>query len=266
MSNVSYKPLIEDMTWSYSRIKTYEDCSYKFFLKYIKEFNDEPMFYASYGKFMHKLIEQFYRGELTKEQMLATFLTDFKSEVKGVRPNDTSVSKYINAGCQYLRKFQSFPFNTIDIEKEVFFDVGDYKFTGFIDFIGEHDGKLYIVDHKSRELSPRSGRITPTAKDRLLDDMLKQLYLYSVAIEQEFGCLPEALCFNCFKNGVFIKEPFDKQKYEETKQWAVDKIRQIENTESFDPNRNYFSCRWICGLHNHCPYDIEAREEARKHR
>ncbi len=93
--------------------------------------------------------------------------------------------------------------------------------------------------------------------------MLRQLYLYSVAVEQEYGKLPDALCFNCYRTGKFIKEQFDKQKYEETKQWAVSCIEKISNTEEFEPKQNFFSCFYICGVSEHCEYDIEAREERR---
>lgn len=212
MGNLSYKPLIDDMTWSYSRIEAFNDCPYRFFLKYIKRCKDSDKFYASYGSFIHKLIEQFYRNELNKDEMLMTFLTDFSKEVRGIRPKDTTVQKYIEAGCEYLKGFSAFPFNMIDVEKRVEFSLEGYNFIGFIDYLGEKNGKIYIVDNKSRDLKPRSNRENPTVKDKELDLMLRQLYIYSIAVEQEYGVLPEALCFNCFRTGVFIKERFDKQK------------------------------------------------------
>ena len=263
MGNLSYKPLIDDMTWSYSRIEAFNDCPYRFFLKYIKRYKDSDKFYASYGSFMHKLIEQFYRNELNKNEMLMTFLTDFSKEVRGIRPKDTTVQKYIEAGCEYLKGFSAFPFNMIDVEKRVEFSLEGYNFIGFIDYLGEKDGKIYIVDNKSRDLKPRSNRAKPTVKDKELDLMLRQLYIYSIAVEQEYGVLPEALCFNCFRTGVFIKEKFDKQKYEEAKQWALDSIERISHAEDFEPNRDFFSCFYICGVSDHCEYDIEAREERR---
>ena len=69
MGEISYRPLIEDMTWSFSRIECFNDCPYRWFLKYIKRYKETPQFYSSYGSFMHKLIEQFYKGELTKEEI-----------------------------------------------------------------------------------------------------------------------------------------------------------------------------------------------------
>lgn len=266
MGNISYKPLIDDMTWSYSRIEAFNDCPYRFFLKYIKKHSETDKFYSSYGSFIHKLLERYYKGELKKEEMLTTFLTDFSKEVRGVRPKESTVQKYIDAGCDYLKSFRPFPYRMIDVEKKVVFTVGDYSFIGYIDYLGaDEEGNLYIIDNKSRNLKPRSNREKPTVKDMELDSMLKQLYIYSVAIEQEYGVLPKALCFNCFRNGEFIKEQFDKQKYEEAKQWAIDSIRKIEQTEEFEANREFFSCYYICGVNEYCKYDIEAREERKRH-
>ena len=58
------------MTWSMSRLKSYEDCPYGWFLKYIKGKSDCDRFYATYGSFMHRLLEQYYRGELSKTDMV----------------------------------------------------------------------------------------------------------------------------------------------------------------------------------------------------
>lgn len=265
MGNISYKPLIDDMTWSYSRIETFNDCPYRFFLRYIKRYTDDDRFYANYGSFIHKILERYYNGELTKKDMLTTFLIDFKKEVKGMRPKESTVQKYISAGCDYLKSFSPFPFKMIAVEKKVEFKIGDYNFVGYIDYLGyDEDGSICIVDNKSRDLKPRSNREKPTLKDMELDKMLRQLYLYSVAIEQEYGVLPKLLCFNCFKSGVFIKEQFDMQKYEEAKQWAIESIEKISNAEDFEPNQDFFSCFYICGVSDHCSYDIETREERRR--
>ena len=110
MGIISYKPLIDDMTWSYSRIEAFNDCPYRFFLRYIKRFKEDDKFYSSYGSFIHKILERYYKGELTKDEMLTTFLLDFKKEVRGIRPKESTVQKYINAGCEYLKSFSPFPY------------------------------------------------------------------------------------------------------------------------------------------------------------
>lgn len=250
-----YRPLIEDMTWSYSRIECFEDCPYRWYLKYIDGCKETPQFYSSYGSFMHKLLEQFYNGEITGEEMQVRFLIDFGREVKGERPDDGIVAKYINSGLSYLRGFKPFPYNKVAVEKKVEFELAGNRFVGFIDYLGESDGEYYIIDNKSRDLKPRgTGKKKPTANDRLIDEMLKQLYIYSAGVKEEYGKFPRSLCFNCFRSEVFIEEPFDMEKYNEAVEWATQSIERIKDENSFPPNINYFSCKYICGVRDECCY------------
>lgn len=254
MSEMIYRPLIEDMVWSYSRIKCFEDCPYRFYLKYISGCKEVPQFYASYGSFMHKLIEEFYKGIITKEEMLTKFLFGFQESVIGRRPQQSTVEKYIQLGIEYLKGFAPFPYNMVAVEKKVEFELGGKKFIGFIDYLGEKDGEYYIVDNKSRELKPRSGRKKPTVKDQELDEMLKQLYLYAAAIKQEYGKFPNALCFNCFKNRVFIEEPFSEKTFSETIEWFLKTIDDIADENEFLPRIDFFGCNYICGVNGECCY------------
>lgn len=224
------------------------------FLKYIKNIKEEPQFYASFGSFMHKLIELYYLGILNKDEMLSSFLSDFSTEVKGVRPPGSIVSGYIKSGSEYIRNFKPFECKTLGVEMEVRFNLNDNKFVGFIDYVGEKDGDIYIIDNKSRKLKPRSRRKKPTVNDNDLDSMLRQLYLYAAAVKQEYGAFPKWLCFNCFRNNVFIKELFDEDKYNETLEWANKTIEEIKNAKSFYPSVEFFKCRYLCGYNNICCY------------
>jgi len=252
MGDVNYRPLIEDMTFSYSRINSYESCPYGWRLNYIDQYRKENKFYSSYGKLMHSILEQYYNGKITKPQLPVEFLTRFSTEVKGVRPSGKIVQSYLNKGLNYLRNADKFDLNTLAVEKKFNFEVEGIPMTGIVDYLGEKDGDIYLIDHKSHELKPRSGRLKPTVKDKELDDYLRQLYLYSEAIRQEFGKYPAFLCFNCFKNGELIKEKFDQQKFEETIQWVVETVEKIKNDTDFDPNYDYFYCKWICDQSCNC--------------
>lgn len=265
MGEVSYLPLIEKMVWSYSRLSTFNDCPYRFYLKHISHCKDIDMFYSSYGSWMHQIIEEYYRGKLSKEDMAQKFLTGFTENVRGKRPKQDLVTKYIRLGTEYLEGFEPFPFNMIDVEKKVEFEVAGLKFIGFIDYLGEKDGEYYIVDNKSRDLKKRSKRETPTQNDKLIDKMLRQLYIYSAAVKDEYGKFPKALCFNCFKAGNFIVEPFRIDKYEEAINWAVETVEEIKQTDDFYPHTDYFSCNNICGVSDHCIYhEMEQKEMRRK--
>lgn len=203
---------------------------------------------------MHKLLEMYYNGLITKEDLPVKFLLNFKSEVLGERPQESTVQKYIHSGSQYLKDFEPLPYNPIGIEKKVEFKIGDSNFVGFIDFLGEKDGELYIVDNKSRELKQRSKRAKQTVKDAELDEMLRQLYIYACAVKQEYGKYPKSLCFNCFRNNVFIEEPFQLDGYNEAIEWAEKSIESIKNSEDFPPYLDFFGCKWICGCSSECDY------------
>ena len=228
-----------------------------FFLKYISGCKEQPQFYATYGKFMHKLIELILKEKITKEEAQTMFLCDFSKEVQGMRPSGKIVQSYIEKGLNYLKSVQKFPYKPLGIEKQVKFEVGGFLFVGVIDYLGEKDGELYIIDNKSRDLKPRSKRATPTINDNTLDEMLKQLYLYAIAVKREFGKYPKSLCFNCFKSGVFIEEPFVESKLEDTVKWAVSTINDIIKTEDFSPYIEYFPCTYICGVNDDCMYREE---------
>lgn len=254
MGEVTYKPLIDSMQWSFSRISTYEDCPYCWYLRYIRGCQDSDRFYATYGKFLHKLIEKYYSGYYTKEEMIEVFLSDFKREVRGRRPNATIVENYINSGVEYLESFEPFPFEMIDVEKKVEFQIGENDFIGFIDYLGRDGEDLVIVDNKSKAMKPRSNRKKPTRSDKELDSKLRQLYLYSVAIEEEYGRLPKYLCINSIRSNTFVKEPFDVDAYESTKKWATNMIDSIKQDVDFIPDPKMFTCWWICGVSEFCDY------------
>lgn len=233
-----------------------------FFLKYICRCKEHPQFYASYGKFMHSLIEQLLKGEITQEEAEIKFLCNFSTEVQGERPRGKIVQSYINKGLNYLMSWKRFPYNPLGIEKKVEFEVGGLPFVGVIDFLGEKDGELYIVDNKSRDLKSRSHRETRTINDKILDQMLKQLYLYAIAVKKEYGRYPKSLCFNCFKSGVFVEEPFIEAKLNDTVAWATNTIEYIIKTEDFSPYIEYFPCNFICEVNEECIY----REEVIRNR
>ena len=227
MGEVNYAPLIDDMVWSYSRIKAFEDCPYRWYLKYIKKFHGKDMFFSSYGTFMHKLIELYHRKVF---------------------------SSYFTGGLQYLKALQPFPYDVVGVEKKVDFVVNGIPFVGYIDFLGRKDDDLYVVDNKSRILKPRSSRAKPTKADEELDAYLRQLYIYSAAVEEEYGKTPKSLCFNCFRDKLFIIEPFKEQAYAESKEWLAKSIGKIREESDFKPSVEFFKCTHLCEMQDMCEY------------
>lgn len=254
MGDVSYVPLIDNMVWSYSRAKSFRDCKYKWYLKYIIGIRGKEMFFSGYGSFLHSLIEQYCNGTKGKEELIDLYLRDFKNAVPARAPNQKIFQTYFLGGLRYLKDLRPFPFNTLSVEKKVNFEIEGIPMVGFIDYLGESDGDLYVVDHKSRTLRPHSAGKRHTKADQELDEYLNQLYLYSAAVEQEYGKTPRYLCFNCFRSGSFIREEFDGKDFENAKHWFLSTVSEIRNETDFRPSIEYFKCKYLCELNDVCEY------------
>lgn len=254
MSDLIYKPLIEDMTWSYSRVKAFSDCPYRWFLKYIKNLPDEKQFYSSYGTLIHDILARYYLGLLREDELLEAFLFEYKSVVGGTLPDQKIVRNYVASAKNYLQNFRPLPYETIAVEKKIRFDLDGIPFICFIDHLGKAKDGFVITDHKSKTMKARSKRKKPTDGDKLLDDMLRQLYVYAAAVKQKYGEYPSILCFNSFRTNKLIEEPFSKTAYNEALDWTKRHIEEIKNAEDFLPHPDYFSCRYICGVNKKCCY------------
>lgn len=242
-----YSYLISLMTWSYSRLRAYEDCGYGFFLNYIEEEEETKHFYAEYGSLIHRILEQFYSGAITKEQALSMFMTGFVLDLPDeVKPS--IAENYYQQGKEYLSSLAMPKEKIVGVEERLNFKVGDYSFVGFVDLLLEDDG-LIIQDHKSRIL-----RRGTEKQNEEFDSFTKQLYLYSAGIKQRYGQLPKKLRFNCFRNGTLLEEVFNKNKYKETIQWALDTIKKIEQESTWKPSLEWFKCKYICGFSDSCEY------------
>lgn len=250
---MQYSHIIDDMTWSYSRITAYEDCPYRFYLKYIKKTRGVRHFFSDYGSFMHLIIQKYLTGELKKEELVGYYLANFRQNVIGKAPSQSIFANYFQQGLEYLKNIAPINEKIIGVEKEVVFDLNGKDFVGYIDKVSENNG-LIITDNKSRTLKPRSKRKKPTKTDKELDNYLRQLYIYSIPIEKEYNELPKKLKFNCFRAQTEITEEFNIDTYEQTKKWAIDTIKTITNEEKWKPNIDWFRCKYLCDVCNECEY------------
>ena len=241
------------MVWSYSRITTYEDCQYRFYLKYIKKIKGVRHFFSDYGSYMHLIIQKFLTGELKKSELVSYYLMNFRKNVVGKAPNQSIFQNYFHQGLEYLKNIEMPDGELIGVEKEVSFNMNGKNFIGYIDRVSRNHG-IDIIDNKSRTLKPRTKRKQPTKTDKELDKYLRQLYIYSIPIKDEFNEYPQHLCFNCFRTQTNIVEPFKEEIYENTKKWALDTINSISKEDHWKPNIEWFRCKYLCDVCNECEY------------
>lgn len=253
MGDICYEPLLRDMTWSFSRLNTYRSCPQQWYLHYLMDEPEHDCFYSSFGSFCHELIARYYTGELAKEELLPEFLCGFSNRVLGERPSEKIERRYLDQGADYFAHFEPFPYETLLVEQPVDFSVCGLKFTGVIDWLGrDRDGSLVLIDHKSADLKPYSGKGKPTKDDFRLRDTFRQLYLYSVWVKEQYGEYPKLLILNCFRTGKQIAELFSYASLDEAKQWTLAAYDAVLHESDFLPTDDYYYCRYICGQHEHC--------------
>lgn len=250
---MKYTNIIEEFTWSYSRIKQYENCPYGFLLKYIKKIPPCRHFFSDYGSYVHSIIQEYLIGNLRKEELPLYYLSNFYSNINERAPSQSIFSKYFNQGLSYFKNIVLPNGNILGVEKEVLFKLDNFDFIAFIDIVLQNDG-IIIVDNKSRNLKPRSGKKKPTKSDIELDNYLRQLYIYSIPIFEQYGCYPKSLVFNCFRNKEIITESFSEEVFENTKNWAKQTINNILHESEWNPNISWFKCRYLCDCNYQCDY------------
>lgn len=256
--NLQYQKLIiedPDFVWSYSRLKKFEDCKYSWWLKYIEGCTGKEGFFSQYGTFMHDILAKFYNRELSKEELPIYYLTYFKLNVTAKAPSQKIFQSYFSSGLDFLKSIEEIKLDNSEVEKEISFEIDDKKFIGYVDLMGNNtEEDLWIVDHKSRALKPYSNRQVKTVSDKELDEYYKQLYLYAEGVRRATGRLPEHLVFDCFRKKYLIKEQFHLEKFEETKLWASNLIKEISNNTDWSPNYDWFKCKYLCDLNKECEY------------
>ena len=205
---------------------------------------------------MHSIMQQYLTGVLTKNELVPYYLTHFLTEITEKAPTQKIYQNYLEQGRQYLKTL-SFPVRKIlKVEDEMHFEFAGYPFTGFLDLMSEdEDGKLYITDHKSRALKPRSNRSKPTLSDVELDKYLRQLYIYAHAVHSLYGRYPDYLEFNCFRTNTWICEPFSIERMQEVEKWARDLIKRITSESEWNAHLEFWFCRLLCDVADECEYE-----------
>ena len=261
---MSYKKLLDDITWSYSRIHQYEQCPYGFYLNKLDCTEiDEGNFYAESGSFLHEVNAKLFDGTLKIDDAIDYYIENYGNNVVYTAKQSTMDKKY-NQGIDYLAAFDCEKlkdYEILGVEKKVLFEIDGYKFIGFIDLLlrNKHTKKILLVDHKSLDhFMKKDG--TPL-KNQLphFEAYSKQMYLYSKAIYEEYGEYPDRIIWNHFFDQQVTDIPFNKDDYDNALKWAVDIIHKVYKDKKFNANQSYMMCKVLCGYRNCCCY---ANEEA----
>ena len=259
----TYKDDIDKMQWSYSRLTSFENCQYEFYLNYIVNNNEEYVregnYYAEVGTFVHEILAKIFSGELTPDEESQYYKDNFKNNVF-YKVKKSTMDKTFELCSNYFENLNFEWLNNYEIlgvELEVKFQIEGYNFLGYIDLLlrNKKDGGIIVVDHKSAPYPLKcDGTVKKNSKESF-EAYKKQMYLYSHAVKETYDVFPQKIIWNHFKaNGQLVEIPFSDKEYQEAIKWLIDTIHKIESEEDFKPNLDFFYCTNLCSFRNSCEY------------
>ncbi|RMF06500.1 PD-(D/E)XK nuclease family protein [Candidatus Woesearchaeota archaeon] len=248
-------------TYSHSKINTFEQCSLKYKFRYIDRIPVEggPGIEAFMGSMVHEALEELYEqvlnGKIPSEEEVVTRYKELWEEHKEgeeelvIVKEGMSEDDYKNLGEEMLRNYyrRHYPFNdskTIGLETQELLDLdGSRKYHIRIDrFAKKEDGTYEVHDYKTGGRLPRQEDI----------DQDTQLAMYSIWVREKY---PDAKRVRLIWHYLKFEEDLETQKspeeLEKIKEEILEKIKKIEQAESFEPNVSAL-CNW-CEYQEICP-------------
>jgi len=239
--------------YSHSRLSCFEQCPYKFKLKYLDKIETEveQSVEAFLGSRVHETLEKLYRDlEFHKMNSLDDLLCFLRSEWEKQWSEDIVIVRdeygklnYLSMAEQYVRDYyhRYEPFDqgkTISIENRIVIDLdgtGEYKLQGFIDRLVEvEDGFYEVHDYKTNSRLPLPEYIE---NDR-------QLALYAVGVKERYpDCKDVRLVWHFLKFNKEIDSTRTEAELEQLKKDTVELIDTIENADQY-PCQPSALCDW----------------------
>lgn len=255
---MEYAEELKEMTWSFSRVHSYEQCPYEFYLNYLfrdengnRIYEGEDNFYGAYGSFCHSLLEQILSQKISIDDAYIKYQEEYDDALSQFNVRETIIDKYFYLGLDYFGHL-SFDwlkdYDVLGIEKRINFKIDAYQFVGYIDLLvrEKKTGDIIVIDHKSSEYPLGKRGAVKKTKQESYDSYKKQLYLYSKAVIDEYGQAPKMLVWNYYKEQKWLEIPFAKDEYEEALMWATDTIHRIERDTEFVSHMEHFYCTQLC--------------------
>lgn len=232
--------------FSYSRIKTYEECQLRFFYQYVIKIPQEYGVHALLGNVIHQALEvSTNEGSFAQPRELHS---NYRSALLELDPEGTIPSDMVDAGSEMLSHYiddLSPEEKAPDYEQQVGIDVftelkfttyiGKGKFNGFIDHVKILDAdNVVITDYKS-------GKHEVAAKN-IHNDL--QLGIYSLVMNEIF---PDK---NVYAQLYYLRSRrkkghlFSRDDLSIVKRELTVKVDTILQTEEFRATENPRACYW----------------------
>ncbi len=258
--------------YSHSKLSTFEQCRYKYKLRYIDKIKPEieKSIEAHLGTCVHDTLEWIYNSVKNENKTpsideVITFYSvkwqdEFSDEILIVK-KQMSAKDYFNKGVQFLIDYytEHHPFKdgTIECERRIIVELNEkIKLQGYIDRLVHNieTGEYEVHDYKTANTLPTQEKM----------DQDRQLALYSIAIKEQYGEDKEVkLIWHYLAHKQKIVSQRTNEQLEKLKQETIELIKQIESTTDF-PAQESILCNW-CEYKSMCPkHNKEIKKETQE--
>ena len=152
-----------DRIFSWSKWDTFFTSPYEYFLKYIKKVPEDRQdcIYPVTGGLAHDILEKFYKGDITYEEMLSCFedgwmtsydIAQLKFDRNDEQRNESIGEKYYADLHHFFKNHKKLPYKVM-LEQFAKIKVGNDLFQGYIDVcFKDDDGYYQIIDWKTSSI------------------------------------------------------------------------------------------------------------------
>ena len=166
--------------WSFSKLSSYHNCRYAWYLTYVLHEKGEDNVYGVLGNSIHDSLELMCKDEMTIEEAKEKFKQDYDMcKFLGMNfPTENTEKKYIydiEHAFDYFEK----PKGRLEEERYIEFEIENKKFRGYVDLIifDDENKTIQVLDWKSS---------SKFSKKDLESHKVFQLILYSMYLEKEY--------------------------------------------------------------------------------
>ena len=270
--------------YSYSRLESYHNCPYAYYITYIEGNRSEHNIYSFLGSVVHELLEELQQKIINNDDAIEKFENAVtEADMLGYEwMSDSVKNKYIVAIKHYLEHYKPIKCDEYFIEEYFEIPVGDKWMKGYIDLYTITDGVIDIYDYKT------SSSNSFTGKDAY--KKMRQMILYGMAIKQKypnkeirsmnFDMLKyykvpskrsklgytlkdrstiDLLDFTTEFNPAYVSADFTQDVIDEVTEYVCNTVDEIENLDNnidnykkgFNPKKDFF-CKTLCSFRDRC--------------
>lgn len=244
------------MTWSFSRINSFNNCKLAWYINYLSDEDivEETNFFSEFGLFIHKIMEKYNKDELEIFELEDYYNKNYLDNIVHTPPSNKYIDLgdlYYQNGKDFLLSFNGYKDKTIGAEMGIKFRIPyishQPEFIGYIDRLSRDENGIIITDYKSKSKFN-------SKKEK--EHYLLQLYLYSYGIYNTYKEYPYKLRFDMFRSQIVIEELFNKNKMYHALDWVSESINSIYKEKQFLPRTENtekdFFCTYLCAFRTRC--------------